>query len=347
MTPRVRGAAVLAVVLALLLLGSVLVAVGLGSVRLPPADVAAVVLRRMHLVAGDGVSAIDDRIVWQLRLPRVVATAAVGAVLALCGVVLQALTRNDLADPYLLGISSGAAVGAVLVLVFGVGLSSLALPAAMTLASFVGGLVALALVLAMATGRGGDLPPSRTILAGVAVAQLAGAFTSLAIMVFGERDLARQVLSWTLGSFASVRWTQALALLVLGLVAVLVLVAAAGVLDAFAFGDVSAQALGIPVTRARWTLLVLTALLTAGTVAVVGPIGFVGLTVPHLVRIVVGPTHRALLPLSALAGALRMVWADTLARTVREGEEIPVGVVTAVLGAPLLVVLLRRQARRG
>ncbi|MDO5628979.1 MAG: iron chelate uptake ABC transporter family permease subunit [Mobilicoccus sp.] len=338
--------ALAALALSALLALSAITALGVGAATVPVADVIGVLARRLHLIAGENVTVLADRIVWQLRLPRVVAAAAVGAALALCGVVLQSLTRNELADPYLLGLSNGAAVGAVTVLVFGVGVGAATRGVAVGVGAFVGALAALALVLALATGRSGELPPSRTILAGVAVGQLAGAYTSLAIIVFGERDAARQVLTWTLGSFAGVRWPSALVLLALAVATTASVLWCARSLDAFAFGEVSARSLGVPVTTLRWTLLVGCALVTAGTVAVVGPIGFVGLTVPHIVRLLVGPGHAALLPLSALTGAVLMLAADTAARTVAGAQEIPVGVVTAAIGAPVLVWLLRRQARR-
>lgn len=340
-----RRAWVAGVVLTGLLATALVLVVGIGSVPLPAADVLAVVARRLRLVAGADVTVLADQIVWDLRLPRALAAAAVGAALALCGVVLQSLTRNELADPYLLGLSSGAAVGAVTAIVFGVTLTGLTQGAVVAVCAFAGALTALAVVLLLATGRSGELPPSRTILAGVAVGQLCGAFTSLAIMVFGERDVARQVLAWTLGSFGGIRWNSAVLLVALALAATVGLLACARSLDAFAFGEVSARSLGVSVDRLRWGLMVGCALITAGTVAAVGPIGFVGLTVPHIVRLLVGPAHAALLPLSALAGALLLLLADTAARSLSTSE-IPVGIVTAAIGAPVLVVLLRRQASR-
>ncbi|AIY20227.2 iron chelate uptake ABC transporter family permease subunit [Pimelobacter simplex] len=330
--------------LAVVLVATVVVAVGIGSVHVPAGDVVDVVLRRLG-VPVDGVTLIDDRIVWQLRMPRVVGAAATGAGLALAGAVLQSLTRNDLADPYLLGISGGASVGAVAVIVLGVGVGSLGGSAALGAAAFVTALVALLLVLALATGRSGDLPPARTVLAGVAVGQMCAAFTSFAVMMSGDHDAARRVLAWTMGSLAGVRWLGAGVLVVVALVALVGIVAHAADLDAFAFGDSSAASLGVSIRRTRWVLLVGTALLTACLVAYTGAIGFVGLVVPHVVRLVCGPLHRRLLPLSALAGAVLMIWADTLARSLIDGQEIPIGVVTAVLGAPLFAYLLRRESR--
>lgn len=337
------GIAVVPGALAVLAL-SMAVALGIGSVHVPLADVLAVVARRLG--AGDlGVTLFDDRIVWQLRMPRVLGAAAVGAALACCGAVLQCLVRNDLADPYLLGISGGAAVGAVTVIVLGVSVVGLVGSAAIGVAGFVGALASLALVLLLATGRSGSLPPARTVLAGVAVAQACAACTSLLVILRGEGDAARRVLSWTLGSVAGFRWGSALVVAAVALVAVAAATACAGHLDALALGESTAGSLGVDVRRVRWGLLVGTALVTALLVAHAGAIGFVGLVVPHLVRAITGPRHRLLLPLSALVGAVLLVWADVVARSLVAGQEIPIGVVTAVVGAPFFAYLLRRSAR--
>ena len=335
----------LAAFLGAALVASALVVLGVGAVHVPVHDVIRVVARRFRLINGSDVTVLDDRIVWQLRAPRVIGAMAVGALLAMCGAVLQTLTGNELADPYLLGISSGASVGAVLVIVVGMS-SALGQSILMAVASFAGAVGALIIVLALATGRSGELPTSRTILAGVAVGQLCAAGVSMMIMVFAESNAVRSVLSWTLGSFTGLRWGSTVTLSVVTVPAFIAGMAVCHTLDAFAFGDVSAMSLGIPVNAVRWSIMVGTALLTALCVAFVGPIGFVGLIVPHIVRFWSGPRHARLLPASALVGALLMLWSDTAARCLRPDTEIPVGVVTAVIGAPVLVILLRRQASR-
>lgn len=320
-------------------------ALATGAVHVSSSDVLSVVLRRLSL--GDHtVTALDDQIVWQLRLPRVLGAAAVGAALATVGAVLQSVTRNDLADPYLFGISGGAAVGAVSVIVMGITFAGYTGNAAVAVASFVGAMIALVLVLALATGPDGELPPARTILAGVAVGQAAAAITSFIVIVSGDREAARQVLSWTLGSMAGLRWPSALFLVAVAVVSVLVMVMCSSTLDAFAFGENAARSLGVRVERVRWMLLSLTALVTACMVAFVGAIGFVGLVVPHMVRFMAGPKHPFLLPMSALIGAVVLVVADTVARSFSGGEEIPIGVVTGVIGAPFFAWLLRRERRR-
>lgn len=330
------------VIVSALLAATVSLALMVGSVQVPVVSVWEVVGRRLG-VPGLDVSLLDDRIVWQLRLPRVLGAAATGAGLALCGAVLQSLTRNDLADPYLLGISNGAAVGAVSVIVLGVSFAGLVGTALVGAGAFAGALAALALVLTLASGRSGALPPTRVVLAGVAVGQVCAAYTSFVVMMSGDHDAARRVLGWTLGSLAGIRWSGALVLVGLVVLAFCLVMAYTRALDAFAFGEVAAGSLGVSVRSTRWTLMIATAVVTAGLVAFTGAIGFVGLVVPHLARLVCGPLHRTLLPLSAAGGALLLVLADTAARTVLPGQEVPVGVVTAAVGAPVFVWLLHRQ----
>jgi len=330
-----RGrAAIAGAALAVALVASVVVAVTIGPADLTVGEVWGAILA--HLTGADSpLSVLRDGIVWELRLPRILTAAAVGAGLALVGAIMQALTRNQLADPYLLGISSGASLGAVTVLLLGF---AVVLP----LAAFVGAIAALAATLALA-GAFGRITPTRTVLAGVAVSSLAGAITSFVIFWVGAADAYREVLAWLLGSLAGARW-EAVAIAGIAVLAVGIPLALTGrILDAFALGDTTAASLGIPVQGVRWTLLGAGALLTGALVAVSGSIGFVGLVLPHAVRLLVGPGHRALLPLSALTGAVFLVWADTLARTVFEPRELPVGIVTAIVGAPVFAALLVRR----
>ncbi|MEJ3405824.1 putative F420-0 ABC transporter permease subunit [Rathayibacter sp. YIM 133350] len=334
---RRRGPAPLwGAVLVVLLVASVVAAVAIGPAGLTPADVWNSVLA--HLGVGKPtLPALRDGIVWQLRMPRVLTAAAVGAGLALCGVIMQAVTRNPLADPYLLGLSSGASVGAVIVVVLG---WAIALP----VAAFAGALLALVATLGLA-GSGGRITPTRTVLAGLAVSSVFGAVTSLIIFWSATGDSYREILNWLLGSLAGARWSS-VAVTVAALVVVgIPLLASARSLDAFAFGDTTASALGVHVNRTRWLLLGGTAVLTGVLVSVSGAIGFVGLILPHAVRLLTGPGHRALLPLSALAGALFLVWADTAARTLFDPRELPVGILTALVGGPVFSLLMLRSRR--
>ncbi|WP_157156590.1 MULTISPECIES: putative F420-0 ABC transporter permease subunit [unclassified Diaminobutyricimonas] len=318
-----------------ILLASIVAAICFGAADIRPLEVFQSVAA--HLGFGESpLSVLRDGIVWELRLPRVLTAAAVGAGLAISGAVMQALTRNPLADPYLLGLSSGASLGAVAVLLLGLGLL-------LPVAAFIGAFAALLATLLLA-GASGGVTPTRTVLAGVAVSALAAAVTSLVIFWSATGDSFREILSWLLGSLAGADWTTVAiaggALLIVGLPVLF----SGGILDGFAFGDTTASALGINVAGTRWLLLAATALLTGAMVSVSGSIGFIGLVLPHAVRLLTGSRHRVLLPLSALAGAIVLIWADTLARTLFDPRELPVGIVTAIIGAPVFAALLTRKA---
>lgn len=337
------------------LLGTWVFAVTIGSAgtiasdlpALRPTDVLASVWHHLRTLAASiglgadpgqaPISAIREVIIWQGRAPRILVASAVGAGLALAGAVMQSVVRNPLADPYLLGLSSGASLGAVAVLVLGM---SIALP----VAAFAGAMVALALTLTLA-GRAGTASPGRMILAGVAVAQGASALVSFTIFSTVRGDSYREILTWLLGSVGGATWSSVLiaggALVIVGPL----ILGAARTLDSFAFGDVTAASLGVNVNSSRWLLLTATALLTGAMVSVSGAIGFVGLVFPHVVRLLVGTSHRLVLPLAALGGAIFLTWADTLARTVFAPQELPVGIVTAAVGAPVFAWLLRRGRR--
>ena len=316
------------------LLASVTLAVTIGPAAISPGEVWGSIVH--HLGFGESpLAALRDGIVWELRLPRVLTAAAVGAGLAVSGVVMQAITRNPLADPYLLGLSSGASLGAVAVLLLG---TALLLP----VAAFLGAMVALALTLLLA-GSFGRVTPGRTVLAGIAVSSLAAAITSLVIFWTVTGDSYREILGWLLGSLAGARWPAVAIAFAAILIAGVPIMLSGRVLDAFAFGDTSAAALGINVQAVRWTTLTGAALLTGAMVSVSGSIGFVGLSLPHAVRLMVGPRHRLLLPLSALVGATFLIWADTVARSLFDPKELPVGIVTAIIGAPVFALLLARR----
>ncbi len=320
--------------LAAVLCVSIVACTMVGAADIAPTDIWTSVLARFSASSSES-QPTRDAIIWQLRLPRVLTAAAVGAGLALCGVIMQAVMRNPLADPYLLGLSSGASFGAVLVIVIG-------LTVALPFAAFGGSLLALTLALSLASGIG-KVTPSRTLLAGIAVSAALGALTSLVIFWNATGDSYREILGWLLGSLAGATWDRVMIAFAALVLVAMPLMFSAQTLDSFAFGDSAAQAMGISVSRSRWVLLGATALLTGCLVAVSGAIGFVGLVVPHAARLLVGPHHRILLPLSALIGASFLLWSDTLARTLFDPREVPVGVVTALVGAPLFAVLLRAR----
>ncbi|WNM24234.1 iron chelate uptake ABC transporter family permease subunit [Demequina capsici] len=342
-TRRLRSPATVTVALAVLLVASALVAVSIGVAGLTPAQVWDVVATHLGLNPGTQPSDTTDAIVWGIRLPRVLTATLVGAGLATAGVVMQGVTRNPLADPYLLGLSSGASLGAVAVLLLGVG-SAIAATVALPLAAFVGALVALVAALGVAR-LAGAITPTTAVLAGLAMSQLFAAATSLVIVVSAKGDSYREVLSWLLGSLAGSSWSTVTVAAVALVLLYPALRAYASRLDAFALGESAAAALGIPVRRTYVVLFVLVAALTGAMVSTSGAIGFVGLVLPHVVRAVTGGLHRHVMPAAALGGAVFLVWADTLARTVLDPRELPVGVITALIGVPVFVVVLWRSGR--
>ena len=334
MAPDRRAVALWAIGLGVALGASVIAAVTIGPADIRASEVLASIWARLG-VGESPLSLLRDGIVWELRLPRVLTAAAVGAGLAIAGTVMQAITRNPLADPYLLGLSSGASLGAVSVLLLG---AAIVLP----LAAFFGAMLALGLTLLLASSLGA-ITPTRTVLAGLAVSSLASAITSLVIFWTVTGDSYRQILGWLLGSLAGARW-PAVAIAVAGiLIAGIPILLRSRVLDAFAFGDVTAASLGVNVSATRWGLLAASALLTGAMVSVSGAIGFVGLILPHAVRLIVGSAHRVLLPMVAIVGAIFLIWADTAARTLFDPRELPVGIVTAIIGAPIFAALLARR----
>ena len=333
-----------ALTITLLLTG--VVAVGSGAIGIPPLTVARIVGH--HLVGLPGEvswAPPQEAIVWQVRLPRVLLGMLVGAGLAVCGVALQAMVRNVLADPYLLGINSGASSGAAAAILFGVGAGFGQY--ALSGSAFLGALGASLLVFLIARG-GGRVTSIRLLLSGVAVGYGLYATTSFLIFASGSAEGSRSVMFWLLGSLGLARWDALLA------VAAVVLGGAIGYLtvvgrrlDALAIGDETAQTLGVAPDRFRIRLLVVVSLSVGVLVSAAGSIGFIGLVVPHLARRLVGAAHVRVVPVAALLGAILLVWADVVARVLLAPQEIPIGIITSLLGAPFLVVLIRRLHASG
>lgn len=320
-----RTAALVAVLLA-----AVVLAVGLGSVTIPPAEVLGALGRGVTSLWTGAALSPEDTIVWQLRLPRVAMGVLVGACLAVCGAAFQGVFRNPLADPYLLGVASGAGLGATVAIVAG---WPRPLVPVVALAAALG---AVSLTLALAR-EGRRLPPTRLILAGVVVGSVLSAVSTFLILR-GE-DRARQVLAYTLGDLGFSGWGDLATVLPYALAGGGVLLALGRALDTLGLGDLTARSLGVPVERLRLLVVLAASVATAAAVAYVGIIGFVGLVVPHVVRLAWGAGHRVLLPISALAGGTLLVLADLLARTTPLSQ---VGVVTTLLGGPFFLWLLRR-----
>lgn len=326
------------------LLGALLVTVGVvvatGTTAIGWLDVYTVLAH--HLLGVEApLDPIVDRIVWQLRLPRAVLACVVGGGLSIIGVAMQTLVRNPLAEPYILGISSGASAGASL---FYLGFLPPLLSKTLTMpgAAFLGGLASISIVYLVARD-GPHVSVARLLLAGVAMSALMASITSFVTFSSPEPDKLRAVLFWLLGSLNGARWVELpipLLSTLFGLVSLLIL---ARPLDAMLMGEEPAQSLGMPVEIIKKGLIGLAALVTGSLVAVSGAIGFVGLIVPHAVRLLTGVPHRRLVPLSFLAGGIFLCWADLAARTLLPSQELPVGVLTALCGVPFFLVLLRRR----
>jgi iron complex transport system permease protein len=323
-----------------LLLAALVFGAAVGETHIPFDTVIRTVANRLW-GADYALDPIDAGVVWNYRLSRAVVAAACGAALAVSGVVLQSLLRNALADPYLLGISAGASSGAVSVAILGFGGGMLSL----SMGALLGAILAFGLVsgLAVLAGRG----PVAIILAGIAGSQLFNALTSFVVTKSANAEQGRGVMFWLLGNLSGVRWPDVWLAVPVATGGLVVCLLHARALDAFAFGSDAAASLGVPVRRVRVILIGATALMTAVMVSIVGSIGFVGLVIPHAARLAVGVRHGALLPASALIGALFMIAADVLSRTVITGQVLPIGVMTALVGAPAFaLILIRRPVTR-
>jgi len=330
---RLAGAAVF---LAAALLTGVLVGpVDLGALNVVHATFAHVLGLHSPL------SGADDAILWQLRLPRVVLGAFVGGTLAAAGAAYQGVFRNPLADPYLLGAAAGAGLGATLVAAYapGSGLSGDLLP----IAAFAGAAVAVLAAYILGRSAGAAAGPAALILAGVTIAAF---FTALQIFVQQQHvDTVQAVYSWLLGRLSTAGWTEVGIIAPYAIASWLILLGHRRLLDVLAVGDDEAAALGVNVARVRLLVVIAATVATAAAVAVSGLIAFVGIIVPHTIRLLVGGSYRVLMPLSIIVGAGFLVFADVIARTIMSPAELPIGVVTAFFGAPFFAVVLRTGRR--
>lgn len=319
------------VALGALLVAAIVVAVGIGAVPLTPDRVLGALLGR--------VDRPDGQIVVSIRLPRVLGAALVGASLAVAGALLQGLLRNPLADPYVLGTSAGASVGAVVGLILAGTLGFFIVPAL----AFVAALASIAIVWRVAR-VGAQTPVVTLLLAGVVFTSFAAALVTL-LQVLNDRLQLRlaTVLGWLMGGISVVSWTQLAISALLVAVGLAIAAAAAWRLDAFALGEETAMTLGIDVERMKRSVVAVAALLTAAAVSLAGLVSFVGLVAPHAARLVVGPAHRRLIPAAAIAGATFVVLADAAARVVVAPAELPMGVISGLIGGPFFFALLWRQ----
>lgn len=333
--------------IAILLLAVILVLVGcvsltLGQIDVPLKNAVAVVMTQLQLPFLEDIEPSKEQlaVIWYIRLPRMLVGMLVGGALGISGAVMQGIFSNPLADPGLIGISAGAATGAVVSIALGLTSSSLyAMPAL----AFCGSICAVCLTIFLAM-RNGKIPVMTLLLAGVAVGMLLGAVTSGLLTFMNEQKLA-QYLFWMVGGLDYRRWEHVYLALGPVLIGICIMLLLARHLNILVLGETEAKAVGMPVNKFRMGLLFVAAMTTATSVCVSGNIGFVGLVIPHMMRMLLGPDHRVLLPASALGGALFLVFCDSLGRIVLPPTEVRAGIMTAVLGSPYFLYLLRKMQK--
>jgi len=343
---RRRTGAIALLVLAPMLLVSALVSISVGPAGIPLGELLSAIGYWLT-GAGEAPSRATEAVLVSIRLPRMMMGIAVGFLLAIAGAILQGLFRNPLADPGLIGISSGAALGAVTSIVLGGGvLASLAAPLGdyqLPALAFAGALIVTTILYAVSTRDGRTSVPTM-LLAGIALAAIAAALIGMVIYVSNDQQL-RDINFWMLGSLSGATWVKLLALVPLGAIVAVVAVMIAPGLNAITLGEAEAGHLGIPVQTLKCMAIVAVAAAVGAAVAFTGTIGFVGLIIPHLLRLTIGPDHRFLLPASGLAGAILILLADLVCRTVVAPAELPIGIIMALLGGPFFLwLLLRRRA---
>ena len=335
--------------LGLLLTGVLVAALGTGAVTIAPGQVLAILADRAGVALPWTFETRQAMVLFGIRLPRVVLGVLVGAGLAVSGAAMQGLFRNPLADPALVGVSSGAALGAVGVIVLGTTLpaawAAVGGPFLLPLAAFAGGALATLLVYRLATS-GGHTSVATMLLAGIAINAIAGAGTGL-MTFLADDDQLRDLMFWTLGSLGGATWTRLAVVMPLILVGIAAMLPLARPMNALLLGEAEAGHLGIDTQHVKRRVIALAALVVGAATAMSGIIGFVGLVVPHLLRLALGPDHRFLLPGSALLGASLLLGADLLARTLLAPAELPIGIVTALVGGPFFLWLLLRRRHAG
>ncbi len=324
-----------------------LVAISIGTVHVPVTDILSILSAKIFHLSTEQIDPMYTNIVWSIRLPRVLLAGLVGASLAIAGAAFQGLLRNPLADPYTLGVSSGASVGGVVTIFFNLSIpfiGAFTLPFLSVICAF----ITILLVLLFAQKIERSMKVETIILTGVIFSSFLGAFISLMIALTG--DELRQIIGWLLGSVSMRGWDYIIIILPFFIVGSILLLVNANELNAMSFGEERARHLGVNVQRRKMMVLTAGSILTGAAVSVSGTIGFVGLVIPHLTRILWGPDHKHLLPLSILMGSGFLILADLVARTIISPTELPIGVITALIGAPVFALILigrKRKERRG
>ncbi len=328
----------------ILLVAAILIGISIGTVTVPIGDIVKIIGSRLFNISHVNVDPMYTTIAWNIRFPRVVLAGLVGASLAIAGAAFQGLLKNPLADPYTLGVSSGASVGAVLTIFLHITIpviGSYTLP----FLSILFALITIIAVLIFAKRIDRSMKVETIILTGVIFSSFLSAFISLMIALTG--DELRQIVSWLMGSVSMRGWEYIQIILPFFLIGSFLLLMNGNELNAMSFGEERAQHLGVNVKRRKMLVLTAGSILTGAAVAVSGTIGFVGLVIPHLTRLLWGPDHKHLLPLSMLTGSAFLILADLTARTVISPTELPIGVITSLIGAPVFAAILIRNKRKG
>lgn len=338
-TSRPRAALFMAA-LAVLLILTAITAVGVGAVRIEPAQVLAILFKQLGLNLPVPFEGQQEAVLLAIRLPRVLLGLMVGSSLAVAGAAMQGLFRNPLADPGLVGVSSGAALAAVATIVLGATVFNASNIYALPVAAFLGGL-GTTILIAQIASRDGRFSVPTMLLAGIAIAAITGALTGLLIFSANDAQL-RSITFWGLGSLGGATWELVLVAAPFLILATLLLPRVSRALNAMLLGEAEAKHLGVNIEQVKRLVILATALAVGSSVADAGVIGFVGLVVPHLVRLAIGPDHRTLIPASALLGSSLLLGADVIARTLVAPAELPIGIVTSILGAPFFLWLLLR-----
>ncbi|MGU9315579.1 FecCD family ABC transporter permease [Clostridium perfringens] len=331
----------IAVLLILLFISSIILGISFGAVDIPPYDVYRVFL---YKVFGIKIGNLDEilnstlfDIIWGVRMPRVLLGAFAGMALAMVGVIMQATIQNPLGDPYILGLSSGASLGATFSILIGFSgvLSSFGAP----LGAFLGALIASIFVYFLAK-IGGRITPFKMILAGMVISSICSSLTSLIIFLSKDNEGIRTVNFWMMGSLAGAEWSNIVLPIAISVIPLIYFFTQYRNLNLMVLGDETSITLGLNIEKHRKIYMILSSLITGVIVSVCGTIGFVGIMIPHIVRLIFGTDHKTLLPFSALVGAIFLIWADIIARCAITNMELPIGIITSVIGAPLLLWLM-------
>ncbi|CEN23268.1 FecCD family ABC transporter permease [Paraclostridium sordellii] len=331
------------IVLIIILAGTIVGAIAVGSTYIEPGEVYKVILNKLtNGIAFNGVGEVmTQNIIWEIRFPRVILGAICGAGLAICGVLMQCVTKNPIAEPYILGISSGASCGAVAVIVLG-GASSIGINS-ITSGAFVGSILSGVLVFGIGTQMGKTTSTTRLVLTGMAISTIFSALTNLLIYSAENSNQAKSALFWTVGSLGGAKWDVLLLPFIVLAIVIIISFLMSKSLDILLLGDDSAIILGINVKLIKTTILILATLLTSTLVAITGAIGFIGLVVPHICRTIAGSDHKKLIVLSSFIGAIFLICSDVLARGLFPPVEIPIGIITSLIGGPFFLYLISKK----